>query len=88
MNILAFNPGERVTAAVPVPDFEQAEYCTMATEQGKIKRVQLSEFANVRPSGLIAMDLKPDDKLGWVRLTSGKDEVMLVTALWARAAYG
>jgi DNA gyrase subunit A len=80
MNILAFNPGERVTAAVPVPDFEQAEYCTMATEQGKIKRVQLSEFANVRPSGLIAMDLKPDDKLGWVRLTSGKDEVMLVTA--------
>ena len=80
MNILAFNPGERVTAAVPVPDFEQAEYCTMATEKGKIKRVQLSEFANVRPSGLIAMDLKPDDKLGWVRLTSGKDEVMLVTA--------
>ncbi len=80
MNVLAFNPGERVTAAVPVPDFEEAEYCTMATVMGKIKRVQLSEFANVRPSGLIAMDLKPDDKLGWVRLTSGKDEVMLVTA--------
>lgn len=80
MNVLAFNPGERVTAAVPVPDFEEAEYCTMATVMGKIKRVQLSEFANVRPSGLIAMDLKPDDKLGWVRLTSGNDEVMLVTA--------
>src|SRR5690606_28436775 len=45
MNVLAFNPGERVTAAVPVPDFDQAEYCTMATEKGKIKRVQLSEFA-------------------------------------------
>lgn len=63
-----------------MPDFEEAEYCTMATVMGKIKRVQLSEFSNVRPSGLIAMDLKPDDKLGWVRLTSGKDEVMLVTA--------
>jgi DNA gyrase subunit A len=80
MNVLPFNPGERVTAAVAVPDFEQAEYCTMATEQGKIKRVQLSEFANVRPSGLIAMDLKPEDRLGWVRLTSGNDEIMLVTA--------
>ncbi len=80
MNVLAFNAGERVTAAVPVPDFDQAEYCTMATEKGKIKRVQLSEFANVRPSGLIAMDLKPEDKLGWVRLTSGNDEVMLITA--------
>jgi len=80
MNVLSFNPGERVTAAVPVPDFEEAEYCTMATEQGKVKRVQLSEFANVRPSGLIAMDLKKDDRLGWVRLTSGTDEVMLVTA--------
>ncbi len=80
MNVLAFNPGERVTAAVPVPDFDEAEYCTMATVRGKVKRVQLSEFANVRPSGLIAMDLKPGDTLGWVRLTSGKDEVMLVTA--------
>lgn len=80
MNVLAFNPGERVTAAVPVPDFEEAEYCTMATEKGKIKRVQLSEFANVRPSGLIAMSLHKNDKLGWVHLTSGKDEVMLVTA--------
>ncbi len=80
MNVLALNPGEKITAAVPVPDFDQAEYCTMATEMGRIKRVQLSEFSSVRPSGLIAMSLKDDDNLGWVRLTSGKDEVMLVTA--------
>ena len=80
MNILALNPGEKITAAVPVPDFDQAKYCTMATEKGRIKRVQLSEFSSVRPSGLIAMGLHSDDNLGWVRLTSGEDEVMMVTA--------
>jgi DNA gyrase subunit A len=52
----------------------------MATEKGRIKRVQLSEFSSVRPSGLIAMGLHSDDNLGWVRLTSGEDEVMMVTA--------
>ena len=80
MNILALNPGEKITAAVPVPGFDQAKYCTMATEKGRIKRVQLSEFSSVRPSGLIAMGLHSDDNLGWVRLTSGEDEVMMVTA--------
>jgi DNA gyrase subunit A len=80
MNVLALNPGERITAAVPVPDFDMAEYCTMATEKGRIKRVMLSDFESVRPSGLIAMALKKDDRLGWVRLTSGNDEVMMVTA--------
>jgi DNA gyrase subunit A len=80
MNVLALNAGEKITAALPVPNFEQAKYCTMATQRGRIKRVQLSEFSAVRPSGLIAMSLHDDDMLGWVRLTSGQDEVILVTA--------
>ncbi|MGH2619619.1 MAG: DNA gyrase subunit A [Anaerolineales bacterium] len=78
-NILALQVGEVITAAVPVPDFEAANFCTMATRRGKIKRVALSEFAAVRPSGLIAISLKKGDTLGWVRLTSGKDEIILVT---------
>ena len=78
-NILALQVGEVITAAVPVPDFGAANFCTMATRRGKIKRVALSEFAAVRPSGLIAMSLKKGDTLGWVRLTSGKDEIILVT---------
>ncbi|MGD2252493.1 MAG: DNA gyrase subunit A [Anaerolineales bacterium] len=79
VNILALEPGETITAAVPVPDFGAANYCTMATREGKIKRVTLSNFASVRPSGLIAMSLAEGDVLGWVRLTSGKDEIILVT---------
>jgi DNA gyrase subunit A len=79
VNILALSPEELVTAAVTVPDFSAANYCTMATRNGKIKRVELSNFASVRPSGLIAIGLEEGDVLGWVRLTSGDDEIILVT---------
>ncbi len=80
VNILSLAPGETITAAVAVPDFSAAEYCTMLTRKGKIKRVVLSEFKAVRPSGLIAMGLADDDALGWVRLTRGDDELIIVTA--------
>ncbi len=79
INILHLAPDETVTAAIAVPDFNAAEYCTMATRRGRIKRVALSEFAAVRPSGLIAMGLQDDDELGWARLTSGDDDILLVT---------
>ena len=79
VNVLAVEAGETITATVAVPDFEAASYCTMATRNGKIKRVALSEFAAVRPSGLIAIGLNAKDVLGWVRLTSGKNEIILVT---------
>jgi DNA gyrase subunit A len=48
--------------------------------RGRIKRVALSEFASVRPSGLIAMGLDKGDELGWARLTTGKDDILLITA--------
>ncbi len=80
VNILSLDAGETITATVAVPDFAAASYCTMATQRGKIKRVALSEFASVRPSGLIAISLEPGDVLGWVRLTTGEDEIILVTA--------
>ena len=79
VNILTLGHNETITAAVPVPDFDAAEYCTMVTQKGKIKRVMLSEFASVRPSGLIAMGLADDDELGWVRPTSGGSEVIIIT---------
>jgi DNA gyrase subunit A len=80
VNVLSLEAGERITAAVAVPDFQHAEFCTMATVKGKVKRVALSEFASVRPSGLIAVSLDDKDELGWVRLTNGKDEIILVSA--------
>ncbi len=79
VNVLNIDPQEKITAIVPVKDFKDARYCTMVTESGMIKRVDLSEFESVRPSGLIAINLKEEDKLGWVQLTSGSDEIIMVT---------
>ena len=79
VNLIALETGERITAAVAVPNFETAGYLTFATTQGYMKRVELKEFESVRTSGLIAISLQDDDELGWVALTSGKDELMLVT---------
>ena len=79
VNVLALDTGERITAAVSVPNFTEGSYFTMATISGTVKRVALSEFASVRPSGLIAITLGEKDQLGWVRLTSGNDDIILVT---------
>jgi DNA gyrase subunit A len=79
VNVLNIDPLEKITAIVPVADFKESKYCSMATQQGLIKRVDLSEFESVRPSGLIAINLKDDDRLGWVLLTSGKNDLMMIT---------
>jgi len=79
VNILAMEADETVTAAAAVPDFEAANFCIMATRKGRIKRVELSEFASVRPSGLIAVNLDEGDELRWARLTDGDDEIIIVT---------
>ena len=79
INIINIAPDEKITAVVPVVDFNEAKYCTMATVKGRVKRIDISEFESVRPSGLIAISLEEDDQLGWVSLTGGEDEIMLIT---------
>lgn len=79
VNVLSLEAGETITAAVAVPLFDAQHYCVMATHKGRIKRIPLSEFASVRPSGLLAINLEKDDLLGWARLTDGEDEIILVT---------
>lgn len=78
-NILALGAEESITAVVRVTDFSKADYCMMVTRNGRAKRVELSEFASVRPSGLIAIGLEEEDELGWVRLTTGENEIIIVT---------
>jgi DNA gyrase subunit A len=79
VNVLSLDANEKVTAAIAVSSFTGHGFCIMATRRGKVKRVDLEEFASVRPSGLIAMNLEEGDTLGWARLTSGKDEVIFIT---------
>jgi DNA gyrase subunit A len=79
VNLINISPGEKITAAVAVPNFDQAEYLIMLTRKGRIKRTSLSEFESVRPSGLIALSLDDDDELGWVKLTEGDNEIIIVS---------
>ncbi len=79
INYINIQPDEKVTATVSVRDFEGEGYLTMVTRKGEIKRTPLSEFANLRSSGLNAFDLEPNDSLGWVLHTTGNDDILLVT---------
>jgi DNA gyrase subunit A len=78
--LLPLGADEQVTAAVPIPKSEGEEgYLTLFTRKGKVKRTELSEFGQVRNSGLIAIRLGKRDELGWVRLTSGGQELIIVS---------
>ena len=79
VNVLSLEAGETITAAVAVPAFDEEHYCIMATRLGRIKRIALSNFASVRPSGMIAIKLDQGDELDWARLTDGSDDLILVT---------
>jgi len=79
VNVLSLDANEKVTAAMAVGEFSSNSFCMMMTARGRIKRVSMEEFASVRPSGLIAISLEEGDQLGWARLTSGKDEIIIVT---------
>jgi DNA gyrase subunit A len=79
MNILPLSQDEKITVALPVHDFDDGEYLIMITRKGRIKRVELSVFANVRPSGLIAINLEEGDSLRWVKMTKGNEDIILVS---------
>jgi DNA gyrase subunit A len=79
VNFLQLAPGERVATALPMADVEGMKFFMMVTSQGTIKKVALADFANVRRSGLIAINLNEGDDLEWVKPTTGKDEVSIVT---------
>ncbi len=79
VNILSLDAGELITAAVAVPKFDAQHFCTMATRSGRIKRIVMADFASVRPSGLIAINLDEGDELNWARLTNGANDLILVT---------
>ena len=80
-SILPLEGDERITAILAVETFDMDEaYFVLATRNGRIKRVELSEFADVRPSGLIAMSLHEGDTLGWVKWTNGSQHVLMVSA--------
>jgi DNA gyrase subunit A len=78
-NILSLQSDETVTTMLVVPDFEQANYITLLTRQGRIKRVEASAFANIRSVGLLAMGLDDGDSLDFAKLTHGGQDFLVVS---------
>ncbi|OGC41346.1 DNA gyrase subunit A, partial [candidate division WOR-1 bacterium RIFOXYD2_FULL_41_8] len=87
-SILQVEQGELVTAAVPVESFEEGEYLFMATRCGVVKKVGVNDFENVRRSGIIAIKLKGEDELHWVRKTDCKKEILLGTSKGLMIRFG
>jgi DNA gyrase subunit A len=79
INVINIQPDETVTTLLRVRDFKEAEYLFFTTRLGRVKRTTLSQFQSVRSSGLIAIGLEEKDELAWVRMTSGSDNVVMVT---------
>lgn len=80
VNFLQLIGGEQVSSILPLDKAVFSKYLFFATAKGLVKKVELSAFSNVRRSGLISIKIKDDDKLIWVKPTSGSDHIQLVTA--------
>ncbi len=80
VNFLQLPSDEKVTSVLPLDKISKSAFLFFATERGVVKKVPLEEFSKVRRSGLIAIKMRPEDKLIWAKPTGGKDEIQLITA--------
>jgi DNA gyrase subunit A len=79
VNLLQLQPEEKVTAVVPLENYEDGKYLFMATKNGLVKKADISEYRNVRKTGLTAITLREDDELIEVKATEGDNDIFLVT---------
>ena len=79
VNLLQMNPGEKITAIIPIKDFEEHKNLFMITRNGIAKKTSVMEYMNVRKNGLAAINLRDDDELIEVKITDKDTEIFLVT---------
>lgn len=81
INLLQLNPGEKITAMIPIRDYADNKNLFMVTKKGIVKKTSLMEFCHVRKNGLAAINLREDDELIEVKTTESESEIFLVTRL-------
>lgn len=79
INLLQLEPGEKITAVIPIRKYEKNRYLFMATRNGIVKKTPITDYANVRKTGLAAINLREDDELIEVKFTDTKKDIFLVT---------
>ncbi len=79
INLLQLMPEEKVTAIITLKEFDDERYLFMTTKSGIVKKTKIKDYANIRKTGLIAMNLREDDELIEVKATNGEKDIILVT---------
>ncbi|MCM1388389.1 MAG: DNA gyrase subunit A [Bacillus sp. (in: Bacteria)] len=79
INLLQLNPGEKISAMIPIKDYEENKNLFMVTKKGIVKKTSILEYSNVRKKGLAAINLREDDELIEVKSTDADTEIFLVT---------
>ena len=79
VNLLRLDNGEKISAVIPITNFEDGKYLLMATKNGLIKKTALKDFDSTRKTGLLSITLKDDDELIDVKITNGEKDILLVT---------
>ena len=87
INFLNLDSGERVTAIIPMRDYNEDDYLVMATLKGTIKKTPIDQFENIRNNGLIAINLKEDDRLIGVSDARGNENIYIVTKMGKAIAF-
>lgn len=81
INLLQLQPGEKITAVIPLKEYEEKHFLFMTTKNGIVKKTPVSEYANIRKTGIQAITLKESDELIEVKLTDNTKDILLVTKL-------
>ncbi|MFR2710643.1 MAG: DNA gyrase subunit A [Frisingicoccus sp.] len=79
VNILQLDPGEKITAMIPIRDFAQDVYLFMATRKGIVKKTSIKEYEHIRKTGILSIKLREDDELIEVKITINENDIFLVT---------
>ena len=81
VNLLQLGTDEKITAIIPIKTYEEDKFFLMATRRGMAKKTSVTEYQNVRSNGLAAINLREDDELIEVKITDGRDDVLMITKL-------
>ena len=79
INLLQLAPEEKITAIIPIKEYEEGRYLFMATRKGIVKKTPINDYKNVRKSGLAAINLREDDELIEVKSTNNEKDIILIT---------
>ena len=79
VNLLQLQPDEKITSMIPIKEYSDSQYLFMATKNGIVKKTKITDYENIRKTGLAAINLREDDRLIEVKLTDNSEDIILIT---------